>query len=127
MINFPTRVALILACTGLTWALAQRAAPVPDRPPATPVQTAPPAPAAPASITMDPHAGPAGTLVTVKGVGLNAATKVLFSPAVEADFTVIDETTVKTRVPAGAQSGPVQVVTPKGTLKSLEPFQVPGV
>jgi hypothetical protein len=122
MINFPsTRLLGVLAGATLAWVPAQRGPSVLDRPPAVAVQTAP------ASVSLEPPSGPAGTPVMVKGNGLAGASKVLFSPAVEADFTVVDETTLKATVPAGAKSGPVQVVTPKGTLKSMEPFQVPAM
>ncbi len=120
MINVHSpRVLALLACSGLAWVPAQQGIPVPDRPPAVAVQTAS------ASVTLDPSAGSAGTPVMIKGTSLADATKVLFSPNVEADFTVIDETTLKANVPAGATSGPVQVVTPLRTLKSMQPFVVP--
>ncbi len=120
MISFRFRALAVLACASSGLAPAPWDTPATHRPPAIAVQTAP------ASVTLDPQSGPAGTLVTITGASVGSASKVLFSPDVEADFTVADETTVRAYVPVGAKSGPVQVVTPTGTLKSMVPFQVPG-
>jgi hypothetical protein len=121
VISFPFRfrALAVLAFAGSALAPAPWDTPATDRPSVIAVQMAP------ASVTLDPQSGSAGTLVTIRGTSVGNASKVLFSPDVEADFTVADVTTIRAFVPAGAKSGPVQVVTPTATLKSLEPFQVP--
>ena len=69
-----------------------------------------------------PIAAPAKTAVRILGTNLTGATSVTFN-GVAAAFTV-SATQISTKVPVGATSGPVQVVTPGGTLTSNAAFQV---
>ena len=78
----------------------------------------------PSIIALEPTAGPAGSQVMIKGTNLAGATRVLFHPGREASFTVINDTVVQATVPDGAQTGPVQVETPTGMVKSRDPFSV---
>jgi len=54
---------------------------------------------------------------------LSGATSITFN-GTAADFTVETRAAIETSVPAGATSGPVEVVTPSGTLTSNVNFQV---
>jgi uncharacterized repeat protein (TIGR03803 family) len=67
--------------------------------------------------------GRVGASVRILGTNLNGATSVTFNgtPAV---FKVVSGSLISTTVPAGATTGPVQVVTPSGTLTSNVNFQV---
>ena len=70
-----------------------------------------------------PTYGKVGTAVRILGNDLTGATSVTFN-GIAASFTVQSGTFIKTKVPAGATSGPVRVVTPSGTLTSNVSFQV---
>lgn len=70
-----------------------------------------------------PVAGMVGANVRILGNKLTRTTSVMFN-GTSATFTVVSGTYIKTTVPAGAITGPVQVTTPAGTLTSNVPFQV---
>jgi len=70
-----------------------------------------------------PTSGSEGTSVTILGTNLKGASSVSFN-GTAAQFEVISASEISAIVPNGATSGTVQVVTPKGTLDSNEPFQV---
>jgi uncharacterized repeat protein (TIGR03803 family) len=70
-----------------------------------------------------PNAGNAGTAVRILGTNLTGATGVTFNGAA-AKFTVISKSEIKTNVPSGATTGTLDVMTPKGTLKSNVVFRV---
>jgi len=67
--------------------------------------------------------GIVGEVVTILGYGLTGATSVTFN-GIPAAFTVEASTVILTKVPAGATTGTVQVVTPDGTLSSNFSFEV---
>ena len=70
-----------------------------------------------------PTLGPVGMPVKILGTNLTGATSVTFNgtPAV---FTVFSSSLIGAKVPAGATTGTVQVVTPSGTFSSNVPFRV---
>jgi hypothetical protein len=70
-----------------------------------------------------PTLGPVGMPVKIFGALLTGATNVTFNgtPAV---FTVFSSSLIGAKVPTGATTGTVQVVTPGGTLSSNLPFRV---
>jgi hypothetical protein len=68
-------------------------------------------------------AGIVGSAVKILGTDLTGATSVSFN-GTAADFEVLSSSLIGTKVPAGASSGTVQVVTPSGTLSSNVPFRV---
>jgi uncharacterized repeat protein (TIGR03803 family) len=70
-----------------------------------------------------PAAGHVGSAVKIFGDDLGRATSVTFN-GTAAVYTVRSPTLITTTVPAGATSGPIQVVTPSGTLSSNVPFRV---
>jgi uncharacterized repeat protein (TIGR03803 family) len=70
-----------------------------------------------------PTSGKVGTKVIILGNNLTGTTNVTFN-GTEATFTVVSATEIKTTVPTGATTGPVQVTTPAGTLTSNVVFQV---
>jgi len=67
--------------------------------------------------------GEVGTAVRILGTDLTGATSVSFN-GTAAVFKVISSSLITATVPAGATSGPVQVVTPSGTLSSNAAFRV---
>jgi hypothetical protein len=80
--------------------------------------------AVPTLTALSPTSGGVGTAVTLSGTGLSGATAVRFNGTVQPAFTVVSDSEVTTTVPAGATSGPVQVVTPGGTATSAGSFTV---
>jgi uncharacterized repeat protein (TIGR03803 family) len=70
-----------------------------------------------------PVAGKVGKRVLILGNGLTGTTSVMFN-GVAAAFTVESDTYLKAKVPAGATTGTVSVVTPSGTLNSNPQFIV---
>jgi uncharacterized repeat protein (TIGR03803 family) len=71
-----------------------------------------------------PTSGKVGTTVKILGNNLLLATSVTFN-GTPATFTVSKTGTfIETAVPAGATTGPIQVVTPSRTLASNVNFQV---
>ena len=63
---------------------------------------------------VSPSSGAAGITVTITGLNLNGATKVLFGSAA-ASFTVVSATKITATVPAGSGKVAVTVTTPLGT------------
>jgi hypothetical protein len=77
----------------------------------------------PEVLSFSPTAGAAGTPVTIKGSELDHATFVRFTN-VYALATVVSNTEITTRVPAGARTGPLVVITTYGVDASDELFIV---
>lgn len=73
--------------------------------------------------SVTPTSGVRGTAVTVDGVNLNGATRVLFN-GVEAEFGVVSPTRLATTVPALATTGRITVETPAGSVLSSGTFVV---
>jgi uncharacterized repeat protein (TIGR03803 family) len=67
--------------------------------------------------------GAVGSRVKILGTGLTGATKVTFD-GTAATFDVVSASLITATVPAGATTGPIQVVTPGSTLSSNVPFRV---
>jgi uncharacterized repeat protein (TIGR03803 family) len=70
-----------------------------------------------------PTANCRGRSVKILGTDLTGATSITFN-GVGATFTVVSPTEITTAVPAGATTGKVEVVTPRGTLSTNVPFRV---
>jgi uncharacterized repeat protein (TIGR03803 family) len=77
----------------------------------------------PPFVETHPTIGVVGEKVTILGYELTGATSVTFD-GVPAIFTVDASTAITTTVPAGATTGKVQVITPRGTLSSNTNFEV---
>ena len=75
-------------------------------------------------VKMVPTSGKVKTAVKILGTDLTGATSVTFN-GTAATFTVASSSEITTKVPAGATSGVIKVVTPSGTLTSNVVFQVP--
>ncbi len=71
-----------------------------------------------------PAGGPAGTQVQVNGINFTGATLVRFGGVAANELIVVDDTSILTRVPAGAATGPLTVVSPDGTGVSGTSFVV---
>lgn len=74
-------------------------------------------------VETNPTSGTFGKKVTIFGNDLAETTNVTFN-GTQATFKA-SSTHISTTVPTGATTGPVEVVTPKQTLKSNQPFRVP--
>ncbi len=70
-----------------------------------------------------PTSGKVKTAVKILGTDLTGATSVTFN-GTAAVFKVVSSSEITTKVPKGATTGPVQVVTPGGTLTGNMNFQV---
>ncbi len=72
-----------------------------------------------------PISGKVGANVTILGTDLAGATSVTFSGTPATAFTVNStNSAITTKVPTGATTGTVQVVTPSGTLSSNAQFRI---
>ena len=78
---------------------------------------------APPFVETRPTIGAVGEVVTIVGYGLNGATSVSFS-GIPATILYDAPAVIYAKVPAGATTGKVQVVTPSGTLTSNVAFEV---
>jgi uncharacterized repeat protein (TIGR03803 family) len=67
--------------------------------------------------------GRVGSIVRILGNNLTGATSVTFN-GTTASFSVYSSTVIAATIPTGASTGPVQVVTPSGTLNSNVNFRV---
>jgi uncharacterized repeat protein (TIGR03803 family) len=74
-------------------------------------------------LALKPTSGSTGRQISITGLNLTGATKVKFN-GVAAGFTVISATNILAKVPSGATTGPVRVITPGGVLKSNTTFLV---
>lgn len=70
-----------------------------------------------------PTAAKVGKRVGILGTDLTGATRVTFN-GTAASFKVVSASLIKTTVPAGATTGPIQVTLPNGVLQSNVPFVV---
>ncbi len=68
--------------------------------------------------------GRVGAVVEILGTDLTGASSVSFNGTAAGVFKVFSSSAIAARVPAGATTGTVQVVTPSGTLSSNIPFRV---
>ena len=71
-----------------------------------------------------PNSSKVGAPVKILGTNLTGATSVTFN-GTAAVLTVASSSLITTTVPTGATTGPVEVITPLGTLSSNVPFRVP--
>jgi hypothetical protein len=74
-------------------------------------------------VTTVPGFAAAGAAVQILGTNLTGATSVSFNGKAAA-FNVVSSSEITTTVPAGATTGPLQVVTPGGKLSSNVSFTV---
>ncbi len=78
---------------------------------------------APVISSFSPASGPVGTTVTITGSNFLGTTALQFN-GIPAVFTVKSATQITATVPAGAKSGKITVVTPRGTATSQQRFTV---
>jgi uncharacterized repeat protein (TIGR03803 family) len=71
-----------------------------------------------------PTSGKVGATIKILGTSLKGASTVTFNGVPASTFKVVSASEISTTVPTGATTGPVQVVTPKGTLSSNVSFRV---
>jgi large repetitive protein len=72
-----------------------------------------------------PTNGVAGTLVTIRGANFAAKNDVRFNGTPATDVTVVSETEIRARAPAGVITGPISVATGAGTAISSQFFYAP--
>jgi len=78
----------------------------------------------PTVTSFTPASGPVGTSVTITGVNLTGATAVAFNGTPAASFSVVNDTHITAKVPAGATTGPIAVTLPGGSGSSAASFIV---
>jgi IPT/TIG domain len=74
-----------------------------------------------------PSSGPAGTVVTIDGIGFTSTSVVKFNSVAASAVTFVSSTQLQATVPSGATTGLITVtnsVIPKGTVKSPSNFTV---
>jgi hypothetical protein len=71
-----------------------------------------------------PNSGPAGTQVTITGVGFGIAVSVKFNGAAAA-FNIVSPEEIQAQVPAGASTGLISVTNAVGTGTSATNFTIP--
>jgi hypothetical protein len=81
-------------------------------------------PTAPVVAGVAPGSGIVGAKVTLTGTGFTGATGVTFNNVAATTFTVVSDTKITVKVPAGASTGPVAVTTGGGTGTSAKDFTV---
>lgn len=74
--------------------------------------------------TFAPISGPVGTEVTINGTRFTGASLVRFNNKSTTAITVVSDTQIKAKVPAGTVSGPIAVSSPAGTSFETGKFQV---
>jgi hypothetical protein len=79
---------------------------------------------APVVSAFQPTEGPVDTLVNLTGTGFAGATQVTFGGVAATDFSQAGGNTIQARVPAGALTGPLAVVTPSGIHVTDQDFAV---
>ena len=80
--------------------------------------------AAPTLSGLSPASGAVGSAVTLTGTGLAGASQVLFADAAPASFVVTSPTQLLVKVPAGALTGPVRVLTADDAAVTTQFFTV---
>lgn len=78
----------------------------------------------PVITNLDPLSGPVATNVTISGGGFVGAKKVTFGGVKTTSFTVLTPSKIQAKVPTGAKTGKVVVITPNGTATSKKKFTV---
>jgi YD repeat-containing protein len=78
-------------------------------------------------LSFTPHQGPVGTLVTIFGTGFNQGVSSVSFNGATAIIVSTNLVSVVASVPQGATTGPITVVTPRGTVSSTTPFVVRGI
>ncbi|HEY1593144.1 MAG TPA: IPT/TIG domain-containing protein [Solirubrobacteraceae bacterium] len=72
------------------------------------------------SITgFSPASGPAGTVVTITGVGFNSTSSVKFNATTASTVNHVSSTQLKATVPAGATTGPISVTNTTGVVGTV--------
>jgi uncharacterized repeat protein (TIGR03803 family) len=74
-------------------------------------------------VETSPVFGKVGYTIQILGNNLTGTTSVTFN-GLSATFTVLSDTYIQAKVPTGATTGPIEVTTPTGTLRSDVAFQV---
>lgn len=72
----------------------------------------------------DPMSGPVNTLVNITGTGFTEEASVYFHGVPSSEFFVNSSTSISAVVPAGATTGPIDVVTTAGYATSVSIFSV---
>ncbi|HET6974816.1 MAG TPA: IPT/TIG domain-containing protein [Pyrinomonadaceae bacterium] len=80
-----------------------------------------------AILAFTPSQGPAGMSVTIFGTGFNQGVSAVSFNGTPANIVSSNLTAVVAVVPEGATTGPITVVTPRGTISSTRSFVIRGV
>jgi len=78
-------------------------------------------------LSFTPRQGPVGTLVTIFGTGFNQGINSVSFNGAAATIVRTNLVSVVALVPQSATTGPITVVTPRGTVSSTTPFVVRGI
>lgn len=78
----------------------------------------------PTVTSFTPTSGPVGTSVAITGANLTETTAVAFNGTPAAHFSVVNDTHITAKVPAGATTGAIAVTLPGGSGTSATAFKV---
>lgn len=80
-----------------------------------------------AVFTFTPRAGVPGDLISFIGIGFGGGVSSVSFNGTTARVVSVDASTILAEVPQGATTGPVTIVTPRGTVTTSKPFTIQGV
>jgi YD repeat-containing protein len=80
-----------------------------------------------AVFTFTPRAGVPGDLINFIGIGFGGGVSSVSFNGTTARIVSVDASTIIAEVPQGATTGPVMIVTPRGTVTTSKPFTIEGV
>ena len=78
-------------------------------------------------LSFTPREGPVGTRVSIFGTGFNQGVSSVAFNGLTAQIVTTSLVSVIAIVPQGATTGPISVVTPRGTISTTTPFTVRGI
>jgi len=78
-------------------------------------------------LSFTPREGPVGTRVSIFGTGFNQGVSSVAFNGLTAQIVTTSLVSVVAIVPQGATTGPISVVTPRGTVSTTTPFVVRGI
>lgn len=77
--------------------------------------------------SVTPNSADFGNEITIKGTNLHTVETLMFAGGVQSEFTLVDNQTIKTTVPAECKSGAITLLLFSGNTVTSEEFSVPTI